>query len=333
MDGCQVSAGAVAWWSVKPGRLCRALVTLWFLGMIAAAWGQESTPPTASPAPSNTATPADVDRWIGELNDPRYRVREEAMRQLKTAGAVAIPAVVRATQSESAETARRAAELLAMFYRTVTFPEGVAVEETLAELRKTSGSIGDRAQDAWESESKARNLRTVPQLEALGAIIRYREKEDFPLAGEASQINYVVISEKWVGSDDQLQKLLQRLSPIAGIQVYHVNGSKVTEEAMLKIADLGYKVERRGAFLGIRNGRELLGAMGGCLVGGVTKDSPAEVAGLMAEDLITAYGDQEVLDFFSMIDLLQKGKPGERVVLTVKRLGETLMVPVELGNW
>jgi len=288
------------------------------------------TPTVAAPA---TVTAADVERWIVDLSDPRYRVRETAMQQLKAAGAMAIPALARATKSESAETARRATDLLATLYRTVGFPEGVTLEETLAELRQTSGSMGDRARDAWEAESQARNLRTVPQLEALGAIIRYRDLEDFPQVSETPQINYVVISEKWVGTDAQLQKLLQRLSPIAAIQVYQVNGSKVSEESMLQVADMGYKVERRGAFLGIRNGRELIGAVGGCLVGGVTKDSPAEVAGLKAEDLITAYGDQEVLDFFSMIDLLQKAKPGDRVELTVKRLGETLQVPVELGNW
>lgn len=294
---------------------------------------------TSQSAPAAVAA-QDLERWITELSDGRFSVREEAMRQLKAAGTAAIPALVAATKSDSAETTRRATELLSQLYRTVDFPAGAAVEETLAELRNASGSMGDRARDAWDDQAKARNLRTVPALEALGAIIRYREIEDFlppreqPMNATASPpINYVVISEKWTGTEEQLQKLLRNLSPISGIQVYHVNGSKVSEEAMLKVADLGYKVERRGAFLGIRNGRELLGAAGGCLVGGVTKDSPADLAGLKAEDLITACDEAEVLDFFSMIDLLQKAKPGDRVVLTVKRLGETLQVPVELGNW
>lgn len=309
-----------------------ALVVLATMG--ANAWGQAADAVTTPAAPSaKPVAPADIDRWIIELGDAQFRVRESAQQQLRAAGVAAIPALIRATKSESAETTYRAAELLATMYRTVPFPEGEELEETILAMRNHSGSIGDRTRDAWDEAALARNKRTVPQLEALGAIVRYREPDGFPQTSLEPQINYVVISEKWTGNDEQLCNLLARLSPIATIQVYHVNGSKMTEEEMLKVSQLGYKVERRGAFLGIRNGRELLGAAAGCEVGAVTADSPAAAAGLKADDMILACDDEEVIDFFAMIDILQKAKPGDRVMLTVKRNGQTLEIPVVLGNW
>jgi 2-alkenal reductase len=78
----------------------------------------------------------------------------------------------------------------------------------------------------------------------------------------------------------------------------------------------------------------------GVYVGGVTEDSPAEEAGLVAAgsdgrggDLITAVDGLPVRDFNELISyLVFEAEVGQTIRLTVVRDGETLEVPLILGE-
>ncbi len=78
----------------------------------------------------------------------------------------------------------------------------------------------------------------------------------------------------------------------------------------------------------------------GVYVGSVTEDSPAEDAGLIAAgsdgrggDLITAVDGQQVNDFNGLISyLVFKAEVGQTILLTVIRDGETLELPLTLGE-
>lgn len=78
----------------------------------------------------------------------------------------------------------------------------------------------------------------------------------------------------------------------------------------------------------------------GVYVGSVTEDSPAEDAGLIAAgsdgrggDLITAVDGQQVNDFNGLITyLVFKAEVGQTILLTVIRDGETLELPLTLGE-
>ena len=84
-----------------------------------------------------------------------------------------------------------------------------------------------------------------------------------------------------------------------------------------------------------------------CLIGAVTKDSPAERAGLQANDIITRFAGVKVIDWGQFTDLVQD-LPPEEVQVVVDRNGrniplfltpeyneeyERVMVGVRLGNF
>src|SRR5262249_11917652 len=56
--------------------------------------------------------PGDIARWVSELGDPRYAVREQAAKQLWEAGPAAEPAVRAAAKSSDAQGARRARHII-----------------------------------------------------------------------------------------------------------------------------------------------------------------------------------------------------------------------------
>ena len=72
-----------------------------------------------------------------------------------------------------------------------------------------------------------------------------------------------------------------------------------------------------------------------CVVGGVIADSPAEKAGLMPGDVITAIDDKKVGSFEDLITVLKETKPGDTIRLTVRRAGteKPLELDVELAKY
>jgi S1-C subfamily serine protease len=59
--------------------------------------------------------------------------------------------------------------------------------------------------------------------------------------------------------------------------------------------------------------------------------SPGEQAGLQAGDIITSLGSRQVDEDRDLATLLLPYRPGDVVVLTVLRGGETLEIEVTLG--
>jgi S1-C subfamily serine protease len=64
----------------------------------------------------------------------------------------------------------------------------------------------------------------------------------------------------------------------------------------------------------------------------VTPGTAAEQAGLEPGDVITGIGDTTVDRVEDLYAALRRSRPGERVVLTVVRNGETLELEAELGE-
>lgn len=61
----------------------------------------------------------------------------------------------------------------------------------------------------------------------------------------------------------------------------------------------------------------------------ISKDSPAEKAGLQPGDRIVSLGGQPVYSFENIVDHVQsKGKAGEPVVVTLERSGKTITLPI-----
>ncbi|MCL6480727.1 MAG: PDZ domain-containing protein [Firmicutes bacterium] len=80
--------------------------------------------------------------------------------------------------------------------------------------------------------------------------------------------------------------------------------------------------------------RELrLPAEHGVLVTSVEKDSPAERAGLRANDVITEYNSQRVEGTVQFRRMIRETPAGRTVQLTLWRDGRSQTVAVELGSW
>jgi tetratricopeptide (TPR) repeat protein len=83
-----------------------------------------------------------------------------------------------------------------------------------------------------------------------------------------------------------------------------------------------------GAFLGA----QLEEISDGLKVGSVLPKGAADTAGLRAGDVLVGIGGREVRDFGGFYPLLSTYRPGERVVLRIRRDGKYLDLPIKLGN-
>jgi len=70
----------------------------------------------------------------------------------------------------------------------------------------------------------------------------------------------------------------------------------------------------------------------GSLIAGVLHDSPADVAGLKAGDILLAINNKEVTDSATMLNLIAVLKPNQKAVLKVVRDGKELNFNVRIGK-
>lgn len=85
-----------------------------------------------------------------------------------------------------------------------------------------------------------------------------------------------------------------------------------------------------GAYLG--SIPDMAGGVRGVRLTGVRKDSPAELAGIQAGDVIIRIGASEVADLQGMTDALREHKPGDVVDIVVLRDGAERTCRVTLGR-
>ena len=70
----------------------------------------------------------------------------------------------------------------------------------------------------------------------------------------------------------------------------------------------------------------------GSLIAGVLRNSPAEVAGIKAGDILLAINDKEISDSSSMLNLIAVLKPNEKAVLKIARAQREIEVKVTVGK-
>jgi serine protease DegQ len=70
----------------------------------------------------------------------------------------------------------------------------------------------------------------------------------------------------------------------------------------------------------------------GSLIAGVLRDSPADMAGIKAGDVLLSINDTEVIDSGSMLNLIAVLKPNEKAVLKIARAQKELEVSVKVGK-
>ena len=80
-----------------------------------------------------------------------------------------------------------------------------------------------------------------------------------------------------------------------------------------------------------RNLPQAATVIGGARVTVVEKDSPADKAGLKADDIITAVGSTKLTTQTALADAIKTYKPGDKVDLAITRGSQTLTITVTLG--
>ncbi len=86
--------------------------------------------------------------------------------------------------------------------------------------------------------------------------------------------------------------------------------------------------KKRGPYIGVQlneDDRE-------CRIVKVDKGSPAEKAGLQADDVVVRFGKDPVEDLEDLLTLIAKHKPGDEVPIRVRRGKEILNLKVVIGR-
>lgn len=72
---------------------------------------------------------------------------------------------------------------------------------------------------------------------------------------------------------------------------------------------------------------------GGALISAISKDSPAEKAGLKQGDIIRSYNSHKVNNIATLRNAISLMSPGASINLSVLREGKTLEIPVQIGEY
>jgi S1-C subfamily serine protease len=64
----------------------------------------------------------------------------------------------------------------------------------------------------------------------------------------------------------------------------------------------------------------------------ISKDSPAEHAGLKMDDIVTEVDGKPIKNALNLADAVRRHKPGDKISLTVKRGEESLTLEVTLSK-
>lgn len=70
----------------------------------------------------------------------------------------------------------------------------------------------------------------------------------------------------------------------------------------------------------------------GSLIAGVLRDSPADVAGLKAGDVLLAINDKEVVDSSGMLNIIAALKPDDKAELKIARAAKVITVNIAVGK-
>jgi predicted Zn-dependent protease len=122
-------------------------------------------------APPQTPLPSQIARWIEELGDDSFAVRQEASKKLRAAGAAAEALLEKATNSKDAEVVKRAKAILADFKWGI-YPD---TPEKIAELIRK-----------YQSAARVEKQAVIQKLFAAGAagcraLVKIARAEEDPL--------------------------------------------------------------------------------------------------------------------------------------------------------
>jgi hypothetical protein len=293
-------------------------------------------PQLEEPAISNEQ----LQRWIQELDDDRYAVREAAQKQLSAAGAAALEAVAEVASSGSLESATRAVSVLVDWSDAKDRELSHAALEHLARLTNRP----------TEAHMASERLAIVREAAAIEAIKKLGGRFDFDRAlgmgvGPQAPLQ-VIIGPQWKGGVDGLKHLqhvrsartlslhaaplddtaIEHLAKCKHVLRIEMYGAGISAEAIDKL-----KPQLANVMIDVRSGARL--GIRGLIIEQIVDDSPAEKAGLERNDRITEFAGKPIETFEQLTQEIARCQPGDTVAVKVLRGAETLEKKITFDRW
>jgi hypothetical protein len=313
----------------------------------APAFAQPSPAVTKEPRPKPTA--ADIAKWVGELNDDRYLVREQATRHLLVAGEAALDELLVAADGERPEPADRSIWIL----RRQSMSKDPSLRrqglEHLARLKKRP----QVAAAARETLAQIEHEAALEAIEQRGG--RYVDGE-FPVQVGPIATPGLVLDERWQGGDEGLERLrhlvglrhviiigttisaegakqLQHCKSLQQVWLYGTRLQPSDVENLRKLLPEQVLIDyRRGALLGV--GRTAgSDTTGPAIVNSVSPGSAAAAAGIQPKDVIQKFNGEPIPNFKALTSKIADHHPGDEVALEVLRNDKAMEIKVKLGQW
>ena len=296
-------------------------------------------PPVAPPAvPVN---PADIQRWITELDSQQYLQREQAQARLVQSGREAVTPLLKGAERGSLEQTSRSLRALGQIAASGDIQTFERVQDALENLsRSKSRPVARRAQFELESLGDVRTRHAIERFEGLGGRMKKARNTAATQAAIANGIDFrpgaqAVLNRKWHGTDEDLV-LLTRIANLE--TVYVTRSAPVSAEALEKLRrtittaqpNRRFQIQPRGdAMVGIQAGT----GEDECLISGVEEGSPAERAGLKPGDVITHYNGEKIDGFERLVEITRELAPGTKVALEVIRREQPRTIELELADF
>jgi len=194
--------------------------------------------------------------------------------------------------------------------------------------------FGAESAEEWnevlDAANRGHGLALNPQPGAYGP----SDHTSFTVAGVPVLHFFTGSHEDYHRSTDDAQKVnvagLQRVAALATDVLHSVAARRAPLTLVRVPAPAPAQGRGYGAWLGTVP--DMTDNPGGVRISGVSPGSPAEAAGLKGGDVVLRIGDHEVPDLQAMTDALRSHKPGDAVIVVVRRDGEELHIPVTLGQ-
>jgi len=291
-------------------------------------------------------TEEQVAGWIKNLDNPRYKEREEATQHLSDAGIVALDPLLAVANSGQPEPADRAVWILRRLGRSrenelslaalsrlvqlqnrpavVAKAEAELMERTLALCEQRLGPLGAEINRVLLPLNP---LTPVPGIEVRLGERWHGKPEDLRAVAELDQQQYFRLEGAAI--NDDVVKLFAEKKKLG---LLHLHNTKVTPAAI----DL-VKTRHPEATVYMRN-QALLGVQAenhaqGVVVVMVQGGSAASNAGIVVGDVIAKIDGQKLPDFDRLTARIAQHQVGDKVDVEILRGEKTMPLKVELGAW
>ena len=299
--------------------------------------------------PNREPNAEQIRRWIADLDNERFLVRERATTRLSRVGQDAIELLAETADSSRLEAATRAVRILLGYCEQDDKELAHAALERLAALtnRPTERAAARMILAVFRAE------RAQKEILRLGGERSVLRSLNVPGVRQATgDLRRLKLGQKWKGGDAGL-KHVNDLRSLLTLSVYnkdvtdagigHLNGlpsvtriefygTKVSAEG---VAELRKRLPhvvievRGGAQLGIGCSRTAQRAE----IDWIEPNSAADVAGLLKDDVIVAFSENPVTDFKSLTAMIAACEPGQKVKLQLLRGSQIVEKEAVLGQW